>query len=350
MKEQNMNRDELSDIDLKAADWITKEDRGLSSTEQSELDLWLTQSDEHDEAYAEQRWNWEEFDRLAGLHTTYGSSEDPNLLINDRFRFRKFLSLKNWPAISACVALLLLSFFTVSSLKNHTEKPASNRVADVLVERIQTRELDDGSVIQLNRGAEVEVAYSKTKRLIRLLKGEANFVVEKDRERPFYVEVGGVQLRAVGTEFNVRFQQYEVDVIVTEGIVSVRQQEQSENETLPSNEEAFIEVNQRVKVNLQTAAFSPMIETIDEVVMTHELMWKPVLIDFENVPLGEIVDEFNRRNPIKMVIVDSSVNATRLSSMFWSDNINGLIRLLESNFGIKAEWSEDGTIYLFNNS
>ena len=75
----------------------------------------------------------------------------------------------------------------------------------VFAARIEQRTLEDGSVVEsLNRGAEIAVNFTPGERRVALLKGEANFEVAKNKERPFIVSAGGVDVRAVGTAFNVR--------------------------------------------------------------------------------------------------------------------------------------------------
>jgi transmembrane sensor len=51
--------------------------------------------------------------------------------------------------------------------------------------------------------------------------GEAHFFVEKDPQRPFVVNAAGIDVRAVGTAFNVRIDPAAVEVLVTEGRVRV---------------------------------------------------------------------------------------------------------------------------------
>jgi len=350
MKEESFDQVPQTAAEREAADWITREDCGLGAEEQVELERWISQSDTNAKAYSEAKWNWEELDRLAGLQTRYNASVDPSLLIRKERWTWWMPRLAKSTFSAACVAFLMILGYMVAGYQAKNSSDRISRSNEVLVERVQHLDLDDGSLVQLNRGARVEVDYSSEERLVRLVEGEANFIVEKDASRPFFVEVSGIRVRAVGTEFNVRSSKREIDVIVTEGTVSVFRY-QAESSTLHDpGLEALVEVNQRVKVSLEGTGAEPSIENIDEKELARELLWKPVLIDFENAPLIEIVAEFNRRNPVKVVIVDSSVQDTRLSSMFWSDNLNGLVRLLESNFGIKSEWGEDGTIYLFNNS
>lgn len=77
----------------------------------------------------------------------------------------------------------------------------------------------DGTKVWLSPESEVEysAAFSSAERRIRL-KGEAFFEVAKDTERPFIVEVDGLQVRALGTAFSVNnYDNKEPQVLLTEG-------------------------------------------------------------------------------------------------------------------------------------
>ena len=53
------------------------------------------------------------------------------------------------------------------------------------------------------------------------LKGEAFFNVAPDKEKPFIIDVNDVQVKVVGTSFNVRSYNGITEVIVETGIVQV---------------------------------------------------------------------------------------------------------------------------------
>jgi ferric-dicitrate binding protein FerR (iron transport regulator) len=99
--------------------------------------------------------------------------------------------------------------------------PAANTVYITGIGEQRTAKLRDGSVIVLNTDTEVQVYFSKQLRNIRLLKGEALFMVEHDTARPFIVSAGNASVRAVGTEFNVRRREQSTEVAVVEGVVQV---------------------------------------------------------------------------------------------------------------------------------
>src|SRR6185312_11131352 len=67
----------------------------------------------------------------------------------------------------------------------------------------RTCKLQDGSMVYLNTDSRLEVDFSKAVREVRLVRGEALFVVEHDTRRPFIVRSGDTSVRAVGTQFNV---------------------------------------------------------------------------------------------------------------------------------------------------
>src|SRR5205814_7462486 len=82
--------------------------------------------------------------------------------------------------------------------------------------------LPDGSVVHLNTGAAISVAYTHSSRRVVLDRGEAHFQVEKS-VTPFVVAAHGIEVRAVGTVFSVQLMPQAVEVLVTEGRVAVDQ-------------------------------------------------------------------------------------------------------------------------------
>tara|TARA_B110000467_G_C18318544_1_gene483388 strand:- start:2009 stop:2278 length:270 start_codon:yes stop_codon:yes gene_type:complete len=80
--------------------------------------------------------------------------------------------------------------------------------------------------------------------------------------------------------------------------------------------------------------------------MDRELGWQPRMLDFDDTPMSEIVLEFNRRNQVQLKLGDSSLEDIRFSNYIWSDNVEGFVRLMESNFGMRAEWRGSNEIVL----
>jgi transmembrane sensor len=107
-----------------------------------------------------------------------------------------------------------------------------------------------------------------------------------------------------------------------------------------------LRAGQSAVVSLASAAQLPQVATLTEAEVEARLAWQPRLLDFTAKPLAAIVVEFNRRNPVRLVIGDPSLATVLLSGSFRSDNVEGFVRLMESDFGMKAEWRGEREIVL----
>ncbi len=340
MKSSHSNNSESEEIEEIASNWTIANERGLTPEEQDAYTQWLSEDPRHGKAMAFFQWTAGELNRLAGLQTSYDAMADPDLPgardpSQRKGHIWRFLTAKSFYGVAAVFAIALSVLFWP---RQKGEDLFSSEEALSFVARIQQQRLEDGSVIELNRGARVETRITATERRVLLSSGEANFDVAKDPSRPFIVDVGKIDVRAVGTAFNVRYAEDVVDVIVTEGIVSVAPRLPEPSREL-ADEAPQLEVGQRAIMTLK--AGKPKLEVISltQAEQAEALLWQPRLLDFESTPLSEIVAEFNRSNPsIKLVIADPSIESLELSSSFWSDNVEGFARMLKAGFGITVEW------------
>jgi transmembrane sensor len=211
----------------------------------------------------------------------------------------------------------------------------------VVARDYEQRVLDDGSLVELRRGAVVEVSYSAVERRIRLVRGEALFTVAKNPARPFIVRAGTVDVRALGTVFNVRLEPDSVEVLVTEGKVQVddspgRASRAGEGH-LPLDV-PLLEAGQRAVVSLTTEAPQPpAVFTVSPAEIDRVLAWQPKRLEFNDTPLAEVVTDFNRFNTRQLRLGDASLASLPIGGNFRSDNLDAFVRLLEASFGLEAD-------------
>jgi transmembrane sensor len=139
--------------------------------------------------------------------------------------------LFNWKIMAAATALIVLgSILTLyKSEYNPIDKKnnafGQNRIIQTGVGQIRKIGLKDGSTLHLNANSKVLIpaAYASTNRTIQLEEGEAYFEIVKDRLHPFIVKTRSLQIRVLGTAFNVSAynQAKSVDVQVNHGKVEV---------------------------------------------------------------------------------------------------------------------------------
>lgn len=333
--------DQSDTSDQMAAAWMLRHDRGLSAPEQDAFSQWLAADPAHRAAWAEHRWAWEEMDRLVGLQTSVAAVPDPDLLAPRAHYWNPAIVLR-WAAPALALAAVLVVALLLGVTRPDTG-PSESVVPRGLA-LIEQRTLSDGSVVALNRGAEVWEYFSATERRLRLTRGEAHFEVARDATRPFVVEAGDVTVRAVGTAFNVRLDSASVEVLVTSGLVGVQRTAPTVHDHL--TDALQLKAGERTIVSLAPAAPAPQVAVVAPAEIEAKLAWQPRLLDFTAASLGEIVAEFNRRNPVRLIMADADLAAMSLSASFRSDNVEGFVRLMEANFGLHAEWRSDGEIHL----
>lgn len=328
-------------IETEAALWVVRLERGLTAAEQDDFLQWYTADARHAQELDRQTANWTRLNVLADWRPEHSARPNRDLLAPPVARpvFRNAGRRSWWflPASMGMAAAVVIGFFFLGSTD---PLPPAETGTPAQIAAIERRTLDDGSVIELNRGAEVSVLYTASERKVRLEHGEAMFRVAKNPGRPFIVATGDVHFRAVGTAFNVRRESESVELIVTEGKVRVQSAAGAgqNNPHESAGTTPLVVAGEVAVVPMNATATAIHVAKIPVARMDEKLAWQSRLLDFTNAPLADVVAEFNRRNaPIRIVIDHESLARTEVSASLKSDNIESFIRLLEGGFGVEAE-------------
>lgn len=317
---------ELNAIEEVAAAWLVERDRGLTAARAGDLRRWLKADERHAAAFAALAETW----ALLGEGMEASADEEATRGPEKRVGWAAMTIAL---AAAAAVALGVFAWKTEESGGGGRSAAEYALTAATEVGAVRTITLPDGSVMQLNTDSAVDVRFGEKERRVRLTRGEAHFTVAKNAARPFVVSAGGVDVRVVGTVFNVRLRSEAVDVLVTEGKVRVQQPAAAEVSELRAG--------QRVSVDREAAAQSaasgakPVTATPAEV--RQALAWQTRRLDFDAAPLSEIVAEINRYNRHKLVIADAELEARRFGGSFPANDYETLVRMLEADFGVVAE-------------
>jgi transmembrane sensor len=325
-----------SPIDRAAAAWLARRVRGLTSREQAELARWLQSDPRHAQAFAALELTWSSLDRLKELDVATRNRLEADLPALPMRRPRQaVLIFQAALATAAALAIAYVGWWRPARASAPFAEAAATEIGGQ-----RKLSLPDGSSVDLNTDTAVEVAFTAAERRVRLRRGEARFSVAKRSQWPFVVEVAGVDIRAVGTAFNVRLRPEAVEVIVTEGKVRVADTQKGTSllAAHTPTEEPLLQAGQRVLINVTTS--SPAPETavpISPPEIERALAWQERRLIIDGTPLAEVVAEFNRYNRRKLVIVDARLNERQFGGTFTVSNAEGFVRLLESRFGVKAE-------------
>ncbi|MGX5819812.1 FecR family protein [Chitinophaga lutea] len=193
---------------------------------------------------------------------------------------------------------------------------AFNTIATPIGRQFHLR-LEDGTEVSLNAGSSLRypVRFAGSSRRVTL-QGEGYFRVAKDPERPFIVDAAGMDVRAVGTEFNINAYTDELQVLTTlvEGAVIVKRG--ADSLRLQPGEQSRLAAG---RLHLLADA------NIDEVIA-----WKDGNFYFENSTLPVILRQFARWYGVE-VVIEGAVDQRRqyFGMISRSASLSSVLELLE---------------------
>lgn len=193
--------------------------------------------------------------------------------------------------------------------------------------------LTDGSSISMNGDTSLDVLMDGNSRKVRLLRGEAMFDIARDEKRPFFVDLGDSEIRVLGTKFNIRRKDGVTELAVTEGVVLVT-----------NNGAAPVNVHAGSSALIQPGIATTLIQ--DPALVQARVAWTEGFLEFEEKPLDEVVEEFNRYRTNPLVIGDPRIAGTLITGRFGLGESDEFVLALKSSFDIKALEGGNGSIVL----
>lgn len=321
-----------------AAEWIMKRDAGFTAAEQDAFFEWLAASPQHAEAYTALQAVFQRMDVMVEWRPLHALEPNPDLLAAPPARPHRRRTLAWLGGLAAALALGFALWHGQTGV--FSPVPARLAAGDA-AQSSERHALEDGSVVVLNRGAQVAVRFEPKRRVLDLISGEAYFQVAEDKARPFIVRVGGVAVTAVGTEFNISMTAERLEVLVTKGRVRVEPPPSAPHVPgavpTPAISEQTLDAHQAIVVPTDAPESPWVVETYTPQVIEQKLAWKNDLVDFRAVPLSEVILEFNRRNHTQLVIGDESLAQRPITAMLRLSNVESFLELISVTEHIHAE-------------
>lgn len=169
--------------------------------------------------------------------------------------------------------------------------------------------LPDGSRVTLNSGSSLRYHLSENDGLRNvILKGEAYFEIFKDEKHPFIVCANQINIRVIGTRFNVKAYEKEnkIETTLLEGSVGIYN-----SKTINNQKITILKPNQQ-------ATFYPVTGnlTVKEVRANHMVVWKDGKFFFENESFESIARSLERNYNIKIVIASKKLREQQFFGIF----------------------------------
>lgn len=300
--------------------WLLRmrEASGNGETQQA-FSAWLAVDPEHGIAYqqVEQQWAWMEQFKSQPLR-----ARDEALHYRPhKPAWRKAVQL------SAAAAVLLGVGLAVFSPQGLYGIPYNYNVGKG---QRQTVALSDGSSIELNTDTQVRVRFNRSRRQVELIRGEAFFNVAHNAERPFTVVAGNLNIRDIGTAFNVYQQAEQINIAVQEGEVEIKSQGGLRRLTT-GQQLAYRNDGGFVAVTEYDAAATA---------------WRQGQLLFRGRRLAEVLAEIGRYHDVRIRLPDPKLAELRVNGSFRTEQLDNMLNAVATLLPVKVRHTGEQEIVL----
>lgn len=240
--------------------------------------------------------------------------------------------------------LIFLSWLYIKWSRSQPGVPVASRIETIAKPGAKSRLLlPDGSVVWLNSGSRISYPANFTDSLREVeLEGEAYFDVAKNSGHPFIVHTRDINIKVLGTVFNVKCypEDNKTEATLISGLVQVSKTGDSDQEIL------LLHPHEKVVVNSDpenvSANTGPAISTTvpDNMIVKHlnakaadtamvETAWVYNKLVFDGEDFPEIATEMERWYNVKISIHDPAVATYRFHAKFENESITEVLSALQ---------------------
>lgn len=268
-------------------------------------------------------------------------------------------------AAAAAVLLVAAGLYFGTGLPGYPEEkgrqaggPPETRLLSVATERGEHKKitLSDGTKVWLNTASRLQYppAFAPGKREI-VLEGEAYLEVAPDKTRPFTVRTTGMDVRVLGTSFNVRAYPGDpsFETALIEGAVEVYLDRLDRKITLKpnqklvlANDRAFLENNEkeagRPDTGKQETGTPDRLSVADEADLFDEIAWREHVFVFSDDSFEDIARTLERWYGYRIVFADRETGKKRFTATLSDrDDIGQIMEALKLSGGFDYKISRD---------
>ena len=242
-------------------------------------------------------------------------------------------------------------FMRQANKRNHPQPVTSQYDIEVPNGSRNRLTLIDGTKVWLNAGSHLRYAsdFGYDSREV-YLEGEGFFEVARDTTKLFVVKTDKLDVKALGTSFNVKAYPDEenIETILVSGTVSIGDVVLAPNEKLiytKSNRKTIIEKKSSeakqpdaaaAGENKQITAVLPSVKIVEAQVnpLIHTT-WKDELWRVERVTLKDFAVQLERRYDVKIHFANSSTQAMNINASIKDESIEQVLRYLQMSIPIE---------------
>ena len=342
---------EASAEELYELDQLLRQDPHVNYSKEILHDFWRIRP-KYDSQYAENKYK-NLVQQIKSMGIDDGKFTQDDHFINGDEKITNNKKKKWMIGLSSIFALLIISafFFFFSnqqlSQKDNPEFNAKNEISTKSGSKTSLV-LPDGTKVWLNASSQLtyEKNYGNKLREVSLI-GEAYFDVVKNKEKPFVIHTAKMDIKVLGTAFNVKCYPGEktTETSLVRGSIEVTLKDRQEKIMLKANEKLVINNQEESPENTKAsspAKVMPLKVTIEKpiITLTHltilpkdntiiETAWVQNRLMFSSETFEEVVLKMERWYNVKIYIMNEQLKEERLTGNFEKETVTDALNALK---------------------
>lgn len=266
--------------------------------------------------------------------------------------------------VAACLVLVLGAwFYLYNQPGNDTSTEIAKQEIKAPEKNIREVTLSDGSTIWLNEGSTISVSkeFNLKKRELWLI-GEAFFDVAKNKEKPFIIHTNKINIKVLGTAFNVKSypEEKSVETSLIRGSVEITLDEHPDakyilkpNQKLvipvvENQEDVHISASGKQKQEDAGVHFSTLGKVPDghsgEIIA--EVSWKERKLAFYETSFSELAEQLEKRFQVPLVFEDKITEDLVFTGVFNKETLAQVLHALSLSAPFHYRIENDKVIIL----
>lgn len=182
--------------------------------------------------------------------------------------------------------------------------------------------LPDGTTVKLNSGSKLRYPQKfSTKSREVSLEGEAYFEVVKNPKKPFIVQSGDLDIRVLGTKFNLKAYSNDkyIETTLITGVVEVAARNKGFNTLMlkPAEQAVYNRTSKNVKVYKK-----------DQKSLANYISWKDNFLVFKEEKFDEVIKKLERWYNVKIVVKQQYLKDLTFTGTFENETIEQALEAL----------------------
>ena len=353
---------EATDTELLELDELLKIHPDVELPAQMVQEFWNMPTETDEEEFLEATFHLHtEILKKKGFHLNSSQTETGSLTLENHQNPRKKRRLLLLAATSIFITAILGGYLYINNKSALPNKIAKSEVSTKKGSRTKVQ-LPDGTTVWLNSSSKLTYDNQNFGNVIRevSLIGEAYFDVVKNKTKPFVIHTAKMDIKVLGTVFNVKCYPGEktTETSLIHGSVEVSIKDRQEKILMKPNEKLILINEDKILAEKNTATtnkknaatpYNPIIElshltlypTNNEIVETG---WVQNKLVFNNESLEDVASKMQRWYSVTIVIKNEQLKKELLTGIFEKETIQQALKALQYTTRFNYKTTNDSII------